>query len=57
MNDFVNFFKSIFMLNSNDTFKIGLSQFKPEQTLNKPKSKKIKQSKEIKLSDLMRRAS
>ena len=45
------------MLNSNDTFKIGLSQFKPEQALNKPKSKKIKQSKEIKLSDLMRRAS
>ena len=36
--------------------KIGLSQFKPEQTVKEPEGPSIKR-KDVKLSDLMRRAS
>ena len=56
MNEILTFFKDIFMLNDEKTkFKIGLSQFKPEEP--KKTAKKVeKVQKEVKLSDLMKRS-
>ena len=56
MNEIVSFFKEIFMIsNDSSKVKIGLSQFKNE-TVEKPKKKPEKVSKDIKISDLMRRS-
>ena len=56
MNELVSFFKEIFMISNNSSnVKIGLSQFKSE-TVEKPKKKAEKISKDVKISDLMRRS-
>ena len=49
----MNFIKSLF--SSNDTTKVGLSQFKQEKAVNKPEVSIT--TKNVKLSDLMRRVS
>lgn len=56
MNDFINFLKDVFMLKKEDNIKVGLTQFKREPVKNAPKEVSIK-TKDVKLSDLMRRAS
>ena len=57
MKEIIEFFKDIFMLSDESSkIKIGLAQFKEENT-PKPQPKKVKKvEKEIKLSDLMRRS-
>lgn len=55
MSEIVNFFKDLFMLQNDNDSMVGLSGFKkpvPVKQVVRPK----KVSKEIKLSDLMRRA-
>lgn len=56
MTDILSFFKEIFMItDENPNMKIGLTQFKDqkeEEIVEKPK----KVSKEVKISDLMRRS-
>lgn len=57
MKELVSFFKEIFMItDDNSNVKIGLSQFKEEELSEKPTKKIEKVSKEVKLSDLMRRS-
>ena len=58
MNELIMFFKDIFMINNQDSgIKVGLSQFKSENTECKQPAKKVKKvNKEVKLSDLMRRS-
>lgn len=57
MNELVKFFKDVFMLNESDNeLKIGLAQFKTEDTAQKTVKKEEKITKEVKLSDLMRRS-
>lgn len=55
MQDLIVFFKDIFMMNGKNERKVGLSQFKEEP---KPTTPKLvsRPSKEIKLSDLMRKS-
>ena len=57
MKELISFFKDIFMISDeNSKVKIGLSQFKKENSVEKKKIKKVsKIQKEVKLSDLMRR--
>lgn len=56
MNDFIMFFKEIFMISDESSkIKVGLSQFKSQKKEVKEITKKVPQ-KEIKLSDLMRRS-
>ena len=55
MQEIVNFLKEIFMI-KNDEKKIGLSQFKTKEPVDKPAIKPIKAAGEVKLSDLMRRS-
>lgn len=56
MNEFVSFFKEIFMITDETAkVKIGLSQFK-EREVEEPVKKTVKVQKDIKLSDLMRRS-
>ncbi|MFI3299846.1 MAG: hypothetical protein R3Y28_00350 [Candidatus Gastranaerophilales bacterium] len=55
MNDFIKFLKEIFLMKENDGYKVGLSQFKPAEKKIE-KVFKMKKSKDIKISDLMRRA-
>ncbi len=52
MKEILSFFKELFMI-SDDNSKIGLSQFKEEEVVE---VKPAKVSKDIKLSDLMRRS-
>lgn len=57
MNEFLSFFKEIFMITEEkSSVKIGLSQFKEEELAEKSVKKVEKLSKEVKLSDLMRRS-
>uniref|UniRef100_UPI0040295C7F hypothetical protein n=1 Tax=Candidatus Stercorousia sp. TaxID=3048886 RepID=UPI0040295C7F len=58
MKELISFFKDIFMISDeNSKVKIGLSQFKEENSVEKKKIKKVsKIQKEVKLSDLMRRS-
>ncbi len=57
MKEMINFFKEIFMLKSEDNFKVGLTQFKTETPVEKSVKKvSIPQKTEVKLSDLMRRS-
>ena len=58
MKELISFFKDIFMISDeNSKVKIGLSQFKKENSVEKKKVKKVsKIQKEVKLSDLMRRS-
>ena len=57
MQELINFFKEIFMLKQDDGMKVGLSQFKVQDPVSKPRKLVLKSAKEIKISDLMRRAS
>lgn len=57
MKEIVSFFKEIFMISEDKSaVKIGLSQFKEEELTEKSVKKVEKISKEVKLSDLMRRS-
>ncbi len=58
MKELIAFFKDIFMISDqNSNIKIGLSQFKSDESEKKQTVKKIKKvEKEVKLSDLMRRS-
>lgn len=55
MRDFVNFMKELFMLKKYDDTMVGLSGFKKAQQVP-PAIVRPGNSKDIKLSDLMRRA-
>lgn len=55
MSEIVKFFKDLFMLQQNEKSMVGLSGFRKPVPVKQPvHAKKI--SKELKLSDLMRRA-
>ena len=57
MKELIVFFKEIFMISDeNSKVKIGLSQFKSEDSIQKTQKKVEKVQKDIKLSDLMRRS-
>lgn len=57
MQDFIKFFKEVFMFKADDYTKIGLCQFKPLQPVERKAAQKtIKPASEVKLSDLMRRS-
>ena len=56
MKDFLNFLQDVFMLKKDDGIKVGLSSFK--KPVVKPLRKEASiNTKNVKLSDLMRRAS
>ena len=57
MKEIISFLKDIFMMQEDNTNRIGLSQFKLETPVEKkPVVKNIFEKKEVKLSDLMRRS-
>ena len=57
MNEIVKFLKEIFMLKTEDSIKVGLTQFKSTTPIEKSlKKKPAEPKKEVKLSDLMRRS-
>ncbi len=57
MNEIIKFFKEIFMLKSEDSIKVGLTQFKTATPIEKASKKKAEPAKkEVKLSELMRRS-
>ncbi len=57
MNDIIKFLKEIFMLKSEDSIKVGLTQFKTVTPIEKAvKKQAAPQKSEVKLSDLMRRS-
>lgn len=58
MSELIKFFKEIFMMSDISSQSIGLSQFKVEAPLEKTSKKEnfFMQSKEVKLSDLMRKS-
>jgi hypothetical protein len=57
MKEIIAFLKDIFMIDNTEAkVKIGLSQFKSEKKQDKPAKQVTKLSKEVKLSDLMRRS-
>ncbi len=57
MDKFFDFIQDIFMMKKDDGMKVGLSQFKQEE-LPAPRVKEVSiRNKDVKLSDLMRRAS
>lgn len=51
----IKFFKDMLMM-KDDEKKIGLSQFKTLEPVDKPKISPVKPASEVKLSDLMRRS-
>ena len=53
MKEIISFFKDLFMMTEDN--KIGLSQFKAENTVREPVIME-KPAKELKLSDLMRKS-
>ncbi len=56
MSDFLNFLQDVFMIKKDDSIKVGLSSFKKPVVEPRRKDVSIK-TKDVKLSDLMRRAS
>ena len=54
MQELIEFLQGIFLGKNSD--KIGLTQFKTETVIEKPKKAAAKSAGEIKLSDLMRRS-
>ena len=58
MKEIINFFKEIFMMSDINSKSIGLSQFKTETPVEKTAKREnfFMQSKEIKISDLMRKS-
>ena len=57
MKEFILFIQDIFMMNHNSDKRIGLSQFKCEVTNPVKEAEVSLKTKNVKLSDLMRRAS
>lgn len=55
MGDFINLIQEIFMLKKDNSVKVGLTQFKRDVYKPAPKQASIR-NKDVKLSDLMRRA-
>lgn len=55
MNKIFDFLQEILMLKNNDGIKVGLTQFKPQEIKQVKKDVSIR-TKDVKLSDLMRRA-
>lgn len=55
MNSIISVLQDIFMLKKDDGIKVGLTQFK-KQMIPVKKTVSIRSTKEVKLSDLMRRA-
>ena len=55
MKEIAAFLKDIFMMKDSNTQRIGLSQFKPVQTVETVPVNVFK-NKEVKLSDLMRKS-
>ena len=55
MPAFVNFFLELFMIKQTNK-SIGLAQFKKNKASNRPRANTSLKSKDVKLSDLMRRA-
>ena len=56
MNTIVAFFKDIFSFSDGNNIKVGLSQFKDNESSRMPEQNVISRPKEIKLSDLMRKS-
>ena len=56
MGNFLNFIQELLMLKKDDSVKVGLTQFKSATPLPPKKDVSIR-TKDVKLSDLMRRAS
>lgn len=56
MQEILAFFKDIFMIKESNNQKVGLCQFKTETPVEKPRKLVLKASKDIKISDLMRRS-
>ncbi len=56
MQDIINFFKDIFMIKECNDIKVGLCQFKTDDPVEKPRKLVLKASKDVKISDLMRRS-
>ena len=56
MQELIEFLQGIFLCKNRDKRKIGLTQFKTETVIEKPKKAAAKSAGEIKLSDLMRRS-
>ncbi len=56
MQEILAFFKDIFSLKDNNTQCIGLCQFKKDLPVEKPRKLVLKSSKDIKISDLMRKS-
>lgn len=56
MKEILAFFKDIFMIKECNDRKVGLCQFKVETPVEKPRKLVLKASKDIKISDLMRRS-
>ena len=56
MQEIISFFQEIFFGKNADTMKVGLTQFKQETPVEKPKKVASKSTSDIKISDLMRRS-
>lgn len=56
MQEILAFFKDIFMIKECNNRKVGLCQFKAETPVEKSHKLVLKASKDIKISDLMRRS-
>ena len=56
MKELISFFKDIFMIKECNDRKVGLCQFKTEEPVEKNRKLVLKPSKEVKISDLMRRS-
>ena len=56
MHEILAFFKDIFMIKECNDRKVGLCQFKAETPVEKPRKLVLKASKDIKISDLMRKS-
>ena len=58
MNKIINFLSEILLSKKDDSQKIGLAQFKTEEVVQPIRKKEVSiRTKDVKLSDLMRRAS
>ena len=56
MDKVLDFLQSVLMMKKDDGIKVGLTQFKPADIKPEPKDVSIR-TKDVKLSDLMRRVS
>ena len=56
MKEIIAFFKDIFMMKEPTNYRIGLCQFKTVSPVEQVQKEVFKSTKDIKLSDLMRRS-